>query len=214
MSTPSQTAKRPRYSLVWKLVFHPKHSSVSSTADQSGDSLRITKPEWGEVTKFGSANKLNSCQSPGQVMSDSSTTTSSPPGQQQRERGDNTAIVEETDVEPSNQHRNNFGSASFQCLLEFGPVEIKSAGAKGMGAFALQPIKAGTCLGAYKGEVLTQADLDERYPVGVRTEYVFEAGPGVYVDARDPHLSSWHRYVNHSGEACNVEVAPDGKPRL
>ena len=52
VSTPSQLAgRRPRYSLVWKLVFMPK------TADQQ---CCIAKPSWGAPTAIGSAAKIQS----------------------------------------------------------------------------------------------------------------------------------------------------------
>ena len=52
VSTPSQLAgARPRYSLVWKLVFMPK------TADQQ---CCIAKPSWGLPTAIGSAAKIQS----------------------------------------------------------------------------------------------------------------------------------------------------------
>ena len=54
VSTPSQLAgARPRYSLVWKLVFMPK------TAAQQ---CCIAKPAWGAPTAIGSAAKIQSIQ--------------------------------------------------------------------------------------------------------------------------------------------------------
>mmetsp|Transcript_898 Transcript_898/g.3267 ORF Transcript_898/g.3267 Transcript_898/m.3267 type:complete len:376 (+) Transcript_898:52-1179(+) len=47
LSTPSMTARRPRYSLVWKLVFVPK------SADERMRTL--ARPEWGSGVFFGSA---------------------------------------------------------------------------------------------------------------------------------------------------------------
>ena len=50
VSTPSQvTGKRPRYSLVWKLVFIPRHQ---------GQQCCIAKPSWGPPTDLGSAAKV------------------------------------------------------------------------------------------------------------------------------------------------------------
>eukprot|EP00611_Tribonema_gayanum_P011806 TRINITY_DN2217_c0_g1_i2.p6 TRINITY_DN2217_c0_g1~~TRINITY_DN2217_c0_g1_i2.p6 ORF type:complete len:108 (-),score=25.44 TRINITY_DN2217_c0_g1_i2:756-1079(-) len=45
-----------------------------------------------------------------------------------------------------------------------------------------------------------------------RSEYVFEAGDGVYIDARDAALSSWHRYMNHSRRGFNVHVGAIVEP--
>ena len=50
VSTPSQLAGgRPRYSLVWKLVFLPRHASQTCC---------IARHEWGPPTNMGSAAKL------------------------------------------------------------------------------------------------------------------------------------------------------------
>eukprot|EP00879_Flechtneria_rotunda_P012225 GHRR01012767.1.p1 GENE.GHRR01012767.1~~GHRR01012767.1.p1 ORF type:complete len:420 (+),score=129.30 GHRR01012767.1:107-1366(+) len=46
LSTPSASAGRPRYSLVWKVVMWPK---------QQGAACSIARPEWGRRTYFGSA---------------------------------------------------------------------------------------------------------------------------------------------------------------
>lgn len=49
LSPPSvQAGTRPRYSLVWKLVFFPRHA---------GQALGIARPEWGPPCAFGSAAK-------------------------------------------------------------------------------------------------------------------------------------------------------------
>ncbi|GMH32424.1 hypothetical protein BSKO_00258 [Bryopsis sp. KO-2023] len=49
VSTPSKNAARPRFSLVWKLVFFAK---------SRGKTCCISKPEWGPPVYFGSANRL------------------------------------------------------------------------------------------------------------------------------------------------------------
>lgn len=48
ISAPSAQAERPRYSLVWKLVFFPKQGCEQST---------IARSEWGEPVRFGSASR-------------------------------------------------------------------------------------------------------------------------------------------------------------
>ena len=50
VSPPSHLARRPRYSLVWKLVFFPKTTS--------GGAATIVNPEWGLPSPIGSAAKL------------------------------------------------------------------------------------------------------------------------------------------------------------
>lgn len=49
LSAPSMAAGQPRYSLVWKLVFVPKHPAQCCT---------IARADWGQPTAFGSAAKL------------------------------------------------------------------------------------------------------------------------------------------------------------
>jgi hypothetical protein len=51
LSPPSRAAGRPRYSLVWKLVFLPR---------RPGQPLAccIARPEWGRPTPFGSAARV------------------------------------------------------------------------------------------------------------------------------------------------------------
>lgn len=52
VSMPSQLAGgRPRYSLVWKLVFYPS---------QPNQRPCISRPEWGKPTAFGSAARAES----------------------------------------------------------------------------------------------------------------------------------------------------------
>ena len=51
LSPPSRAAGRPRFSLVWKLVFLPKQAG-SSTA------CCLSRPEWGKPACFGSAARL------------------------------------------------------------------------------------------------------------------------------------------------------------
>lgn len=77
LSTPSQLARRPRYSLVWKLLFVPRRRRVPGTADESGGDggmedeascvggsgggggwpertrETILRPEWGEPLRMG-----------------------------------------------------------------------------------------------------------------------------------------------------------------
>ena len=49
LSAPSASAGRPRYSLVWKLLFHPR---------SEGQRCSIARPEWGRPTAFGSAARV------------------------------------------------------------------------------------------------------------------------------------------------------------
>ena len=47
VSTPSLLARRPRYSLVWKLIFLPNHGEASGRET-------ISRPEWGEPIQLTS----------------------------------------------------------------------------------------------------------------------------------------------------------------
>lgn len=62
LSAPSRlSAGRPRYSLVWKLVFLPLAGAPAGSDAQSsfaGSSHSISRPEWGPPTAFGSAAKM------------------------------------------------------------------------------------------------------------------------------------------------------------
>jgi hypothetical protein len=229
-------AERPRYSLVWKLVFHPK---------QAGAALRITRDEWGPVTKFGSAaaaaSTADTAATAAGVGSSSTASTASTATAAAASAAtaaavntsptvshstvvtaaaaiscEATALVDELPVDASTD---DTPPLAVPCMLQSGAVAIQPAGHKGQGAFAATAIAAGTWLGEYSGELLSQQQLDARYDSGsVRTEYVFEAGVGseVYIDARDPQLSSWHRFVNHAAVApeCNVEVVCHPKGEL
>eukprot|EP00210_Caulerpa_lentillifera_P001733 g1664.t1 len=53
LSCPSRNAKRPRYSLVWKLIFVPKNKHQI---------VKLSRPEFGEPTHFGSAAKVKAVQ--------------------------------------------------------------------------------------------------------------------------------------------------------
>ena len=53
LSTPSPLANRPRYSLVWKLVFVPK---------KDNGKVQLNRREWGAPTFFGSAAKVRAIQ--------------------------------------------------------------------------------------------------------------------------------------------------------
>ncbi len=52
LSPPSASAGRPRFSLVWKLVFLPRESSGSQN-------MCIARPQWGPVTSFASAARVD-----------------------------------------------------------------------------------------------------------------------------------------------------------
>lgn len=95
---------------------------------------------------------------------------------------------------------------------------------RGMGLFAVEDIETGTYLFDYAGEVLTQAEFDERYspPSGAKgvADYavgvVRADGSFMYVDAASPALSNNARYMNHAGDEpnCVMWTLADPRPRL
>ena len=87
-------------------------------------------------------------------------------------------------------------------------VEVQSAGVKGMGAFAGERIKAGTWVGRYAGERLT----DEQRLLRYKTEpgdYVYKISDDLFVDGQNStHFS---RYFNHAEHRVfsNLDVTVD-----
>ena len=58
VSMPSLQARRPRYSLVWKLVFSRREATDSVSAAEGAQSQReeretICRPEWGVPSRIG-----------------------------------------------------------------------------------------------------------------------------------------------------------------
>jgi len=99
-------------------------------------------------------------------------------------------------------------------------VEVREAKGKGVGLFATRPLKKGTYLFDYLGEVLTEVELHRRYGESVTksgvvvTDYTARlTGPlgveePIYMDARDPDLSNVARFMNHAPKGApnwNVE---------
>ena len=83
--------------------------------------------------------------------------------------------------------------------LSLGLVAVRHTGSpsKGHGVFALSPLPANTWVGDYVGEVLTQEAYLKRYPKE-DAEYVLQANEDYNVDAADPTVSSFTRYLNHA----------------
>lgn len=108
-------------------------------------------------------------------------------------------------------------------------VEVLPSPGKGMGVFAKQPIRAGSLLEYYQGEVITKARfeqlynaapcdtldeaclIEERRAGGLRTgAYCFDVGAGYSIDAEDKARANWTRYMNHSELRPNVEPFVEG----
>ena len=94
-------------------------------------------------------------------------------------------------------------------------VEVRDAGAKGMGAFASEALKAGAYVGSYEGLLTTleatrqrYAHLTEAEQEFVPKEYVFELDAQYCIDARNS--THFTRYLNHA-EYGNLEVQVDAE---
>lgn len=89
-------------------------------------------------------------------------------------------------------------------------VEVRPAGGKGMGAFAVEPIAEGTWLGNYQGVLTTQAETTARYGDDAKasTDYLMTVNKerGLSRDARNStHFS---KFMNHA-EHGNLELRCD-----
>jgi SET domain-containing protein len=79
------------------------------------------------------------------------------------------------------------------------PFEIRPSRKQGLGAFATEPIRAGTRLIEYTGERLTPAEADLRYPDDVDERhhtYLFAIDDDVVIDAGVNGNEA--RFINHS----------------
>ena len=82
-------------------------------------------------------------------------------------------------------------------------VKIALSKIRGWGVFARQDIPNGTLLEEYKGELIPPGE-----PQG--GSFAWSLGNGWEVDAVDPTISNWTRYVNGSKREPNVEARIDG----
>lgn len=57
VSAPSPLAKRPRYSLVWKLIFVPKKEARANHAPDAATPETICRPEWGPPSLIGARRR-------------------------------------------------------------------------------------------------------------------------------------------------------------
>jgi hypothetical protein len=93
----------------------------------------------------------------------------------------------------------------FQHLRSSAGLAVKKstiAGA-GQGLFTLKPIKKGTKVASYTGDVLTKPQFEQRYGIGGHGAYTIQLGKDRFIDARSTQ-SSVARYAN----ACDK---PGGK---
>eukprot|EP00188_Purpureofilum_apyrenoidigerum_P006143 Plantae.Rhodophyta-Purpureofilum_apyrenoidigerum.ctg9031.p1 GENE.Plantae.Rhodophyta-Purpureofilum_apyrenoidigerum.ctg9031~~Plantae.Rhodophyta-Purpureofilum_apyrenoidigerum.ctg9031.p1 ORF type:complete len:199 (+),score=30.30 Plantae.Rhodophyta-Purpureofilum_apyrenoidigerum.ctg9031:113-709(+) len=89
-------------------------------------------------------------------------------------------------------------------------VEVRDAGKKGLGVFATREIPYGEYIGSYFGEVLTLAEICQRY-TDWDGSYIFDLGNGKYIDATRPEQGNFTRYMNHCADrkaTIRSEVLP------
>ena len=99
-------------------------------------------------------------------------------------------------------------------------VRIAPSQGKGLGAFALRQFEEGAVVGDYTGESLTARDISARYDrlaawtiddhlwvlsreergIGTTGRYIYRIEDDLYIDAEDPAVASWARFINHSRE--------------
>lgn len=92
------------------------------------------------------------------------------------------------------------------------PFEVRGSAIQGRGAFATQPIPAGTRIIEYAGERLTPAQAEARYPdvAGVRHHtFLFAIDDDVVVDAAVNGNEA--RFLNHSCAPNCDAVIDDGR---
>jgi SET domain-containing protein len=92
------------------------------------------------------------------------------------------------------------------------PFEIRPSRKQGLGAFATEPIRAGTRLIEYAGERLTPSDADLRYPDDVDERhhtYLFAIDDDVVIDAAVNGNEA--RFINHSCDPNCDAVIDDAR---
>eukprot|EP00962_Isochrysis_galbana_P004186 scaffold1156_cov131-Isochrysis_galbana.AAC.2 len=118
-------------------------------------------------------------------------------------------------------------------------VRIAESAGKGMGAFATRAFETSDTVGDYTGEMISSERHTARYEgcsecwsaedahwlasrggrgVSVSGDYVVRVTEDILIDAEDPDVSSWCRFINHDPKPnLALKVLPkgiDGKPRV
>ena len=84
-------------------------------------------------------------------------------------------------------------------------VEVRSAGAKGMGAFAAEDIPEGRWVGTYQGTLTTDEETAARYN-GAPADYIFGIDNEFSIDAQNS--THFTRFFNHA-QGGNLETRVD-----
>jgi len=117
-------------------------------------------------------------------------------------------------------------------------IRIAPSQGKGLGAYACRHFEEGTIVGDYTGESLTARDIAARYDrsvawniedhlwalsreergVSTTGRYIYRIEEDLYIDAEDPAVASWARFINHSREpnliGKSLAKSYTGKPRV
>jgi uncharacterized protein len=91
------------------------------------------------------------------------------------------------------------------------PFEIRPSPMQGLGAFATEPIPAGTRLIEYAGQRITMAEAEARYPDDANRHhtFLFAIDDDVVIDAAFDGNEA--RYINHSCDPNCDAVVADGR---
>ena len=89
-------------------------------------------------------------------------------------------------------------------------IEVRQAGKKGLGVFALRTLEAGELTGRYSAPVLSMDDSMRATEAGTTSDmYSFSLdGLDWVLDAEDATRSNWLRYLNHSRRRDNCVPIP------
>lgn len=117
-------------------------------------------------------------------------------------------------------------------------IRIGPSPGKGFGAFALRRFEAGSIVGDYCGEAISQREINARYEkteplkiddhlwvisrqqrsIPTTGDYLYRVENDLFIDAEDPDVSSWARFINHASEANlqgkSLAKSYTGEPRV
>ena len=95
---------------------------------------------------------------------------------------------------------------------EGGGIVIKPSVGKGLGAFADQQISRNVVVGIYWGELLQNNTCTAKRN---DSDYVFAIDKNLSIDAADPTMAGWTRYINHerTGKQRNLDVCVDHRDK-
>jgi uncharacterized protein len=86
--------------------------------------------------------------------------------------------------------------------------EIRHSPIQGVGVFATRMIRRGTRIGVYRGEYLTEEEVNRRYDddsTARAATYLFQVSASLYIDAE--RQGGDERYINHSCDPnCETDL--------